>query len=311
MSSAVGATAPAAHYPILNIIFRGNDIDGWMSAYLLAKMCPDFSIKFFPACPQKPAEWPTREELGDNITYVLAMRAAPDYDRTPVFMEIPNTTFSATYQVYYMFFPHFSPPEWVSLVNRITNWSKPTIEDKALREVLHPIACMPLNNSVSEAISRTDRFISNSFLPEKRQELIGKGKDILAMKDEMLGNVFTRGRILTLDDSQVRAWNLPESWLGRTVFLLNNTGIVIDSSLASSKVFSENPGVDIFINYRAFETVNPQSGNISVEYVFNARARNTADTGINLTENGIFTGHPCSAGARYKSSLECVVPFIS
>ena len=318
-----------AHLPV-SIIFRGNDIDGWMAAYLITHMqTPSTPIKYYPVNPTKNESWPSPSVIQNTILYILSSTpqdatildgynpiALFHFDHHATARDIlhgrPGTFFNeslcSTGQIFCYFYPNFPIPNWIGLVDRLARWQAPTLEDKALREILHPIACLAVRNRIDLAREHTRDFLVRYNDSENYPILVRQGMGLLAMKDGTLTAILRRGEIFTLTSDEIDSWNLPGSWEGRQVFLLNNTGIAIDSTLASSNVFDENPTVDIFVNYRVFETANPLTGLPGMEYVFNARARNGA--GIDLTERGVFAGHSCSAGGHYFSGQERQVPFV-
>lgn len=327
----------AVTIPRVSIIFHGNDIDGWMSAYLITKGIQVQSqfqsqaiFRYYPVSPMKQSAWPSPETIANTYTYIASV--APTQQRLTEYEAVAlniivvdhhassaallssckhavfNTGLCSTALLYSMFFPYLPVPTWVGLVDRLARWQSPTLDDKALREVLHPIACLPLNDSVEVAFEQTDNFLAKLANSGDTVNLIRQGIEILSVKDDTLRNVLRFGQIINLTDENVQTWRLPRSWLGRDVFVLNNTGIIIDSTMASAIVFDENPGVTIFINYRSREIVHPHTGIPVTEYSYSARGRN--GSGIDLTEGGVFAGHRCAAGARYLSGENHEIPFI-
>jgi len=315
----------------LSIIFHGNDIDGWMSAYVVSNFHNRHLTKFFPVSPTKTESWPSPDDISETtfiVSTVPSLKLLTEYGRRASklyvidhhassmetlskfsgFMTVHNVSQCSTESLYKMLFPKTPVPDWIGLVDRLARWQTPSLQDKALREVLHPIACFALNVSIEAAMERTNIFLAHFASPTERELLVRQGLDILSMKDETLANVLRKGQIFEITDSLISTWSLPRKWTGLSVFVLNNTGIIIDSTLAASKVFDENPTVHIFVNYRTREVVHPCTGLPVTEYSYCARARNSCD--IDLTENGIFAGHACSAGARYFSGQTCELPFI-
>lgn len=322
-------------YPLnLNIIFHGNDIDGWMAAYIISvvKGPTATSINFFPVSPTKQTSWPSPYLIQNSITYIVStvptLELLTEYDKAThtLFVidhhassketlhnfnshaKVHKTSQCSTELVYKLFFPSLPVPEWISLVDRLARWQTPSLEDKALREILHPIACMVLNNSIETVLEKTHKFLGNFANILEKNELVRYGLSILSIKDETLANILKKGQVFEITNMNVSTWNLPTHWTGKNVFVLNNTGIVIDSTLASSKIFDENTDVDIFLNYRTREVVHPRTGLPVTEYSYSVRARNTSD--INLIENGVFAGHACAAGAKYYSGQGRELPFI-
>ena len=319
----------------VSIIFHGNDIDGWMSAYIITRAIQvqsrsRINFNYYPVSPTKQSSWPNPSIIGGTNLYIVSVYPSKELltEYEGVAYEILvvdhhasagslltnyqhaifNTESCSTALLYAKFFPYFPVPTWVGLVDRLSRWQHPTLNDKALREVLHPIACLPLNVSVVTAFERTDDFLAKLVNPMETEILVRQGIDILSMKDEVLSNVMRMGQIVNLSDEQVTAWNIPRSWSGNQVFILNNTGIIIDSTLASAKVFDEYPATNIFVNYRTREIIHPRTGLPVTEYSYSVRARNGTD--IDLTKDGVFAGHSCAAGGRYLSGESSVLPFI-
>jgi hypothetical protein len=95
-------------------------------------------------------------------------------------------------------------------------------------------------------------------------------------------------------------WSLPDTWLGLKVFILNGTGVTVDSTEAAQAIFNLYPEVSVFISYRHKSYREARS------IVYSVRARD--ESPIDLTAGGVFAGHPRAAGGA--RPLEAGVPFV-
>ena len=152
----------------------------------------------------------------------------------------------------------------------------------------------------------TEAFLMNMANPVTVMMVISQGKQILDQKDLVLASILANGRFHTFNHDYITAWNLPVSWLGANVFIIDNTSVTLDTTEAAHIVFQNNPGVDVFINYRKKTMYGKgPTGIDKTMYVYSARSR-----GFNLTEGTILRGHPTSAGASLIKEEVPMLPFL-
>jgi hypothetical protein len=210
--------------------------------------------------------------------------------------------------VFRHFFPQQEVPYWLNIVDRVDRWDNPTVEDRCIREVMTGIAHKPVQNkrNMKPVIEETNQWIATMSTPEGYKQMLLLGKPILDQKDAHLCQILTKGTFLTLGFQQVEMWHLPAAWLGANVYIIDNTNITFDTTEASHVVFTNYPGVNIFINYRrkTFLSADAMESEKSV-IVYSARSR-----GFNVTEGTIFKGHPTAAGATLIQNEAHVLPFL-
>ena len=218
-----------------------------------------------------------------------------------------NTECCAAVQTWQFFYPQLPVPEWLNCVDRIDRWDNPTEEDRCLREVLHVIAHKPVQRKFEEAYADTDAFMQAINTKEGMAATMERGRAILKKKDEELFQILGNGNVMTVTDVHLKAWNLPASWMGITLYLIDNTDIVFDSTEAAHQVFTYYPQVHVFINYRRKTFL--EKGDMAVEktvYVYSARSRE-----FDLTKDGsVFKGHPTAAGVSLVCGEAQLIPFL-
>jgi hypothetical protein len=159
--------------------------------------------------------------------------------------------------------------------------------------------------------------------------MILHGKTILDAKDAALINILRNGSFIILDEEMCHRWDLPHTWLGLHLYIINTTALTIDSTEAAHLVFNTYPTTHIFINYRikTYSNRTPNTHNTAhnahnahdidmtgahlklqeslhtTSYIYSARS-----TGFDLTTASFLKGHPTACGAALVSPS--VPPFI-
>ena len=312
------------------ILFHGNCIDGWFSAYIAYTALTQSSsnIKMYPISPSQTNTWPSAYDMSGTHVLLVDISVAESYRNTwaaggalsincidhhasavehwPAGSSPINTESCAALQTWRYFYPSAEPPFWLHHIDRIDRWDNPTYEDRCIREVLNEIAHKPVQRRLDEAFAMTEAFLMNMANPVTVMMVISQGKQILDQKDLVLASILTKGAFHIFNHDYITAWNLPVSWLGANVFIIDNTSVTLDTTEAAHIVFQNNPGVDVFINYR--KKIMYGKGPTGVDktmYVYSARSR-----GFNLTEGTILRGHPTSAGASLIKEEVPMLPFL-
>lgn len=303
------------------ILFHGNCIDGWFAAYFAYCQLNQYGgIQMFPIAPSQPNTWPAAEVMEGTDVWLLDV-SVPAYvreewtearvrsiqcidhhataieqwpaDACPI-----HTEHCAALQTHEYFYPGMPIPAWLHSIDRVDRWVDVTYEDRCLREFLHELARLPVQHRLADAIHLTNSFIYNiTEHPEAYAWYVEQGEKGLHMKDGQLWSIIkSKGYIVRIDEKHVAEWQVPSTWLGHKLFLMNTTDVVLDTTEASHLVFTNDADISIFINYRnkVFYTKGQKSTMKSM-VVYSARSAVTH--GINLTEGTIFNGHPTSAGA--------------
>jgi hypothetical protein len=311
------------------ILFHGNCIDGWFSAYIAhSSLKHSGIINMFPISPSQSNTWPKTAEMANTHILLLDVSVAEIHRITwlaggalsvncidhhasavehwPVGYSPINTASCAALQTWQHFYPHLEVPFWLHHIDRIDRWDNPTYEDRCIREVLNEIAHKPVEKKLAEAFSLTELFLTNVNNPLGLMMVIQQGKLILDQKDSQLLTVLNSGSFHTFTQEYITGWNLPQSWLNTNVFIIDNTNITLDTTEAAHIVFHHYPEVKVFINYRK-KTLYGR-GPKAVEktmYVYSARSRD-----FNLTDGTILKGHPTSAGASLIKGEVPILPFL-
>ena len=312
------------------ILFHGNCIDGWMSCYIAhSSIKHQGSVRQYPIAPGQPNTWPAVNMMRNNHVLlvdvsvpqatrdmwlacgVLSVKCIDHHasavehwpaDNCPI-----NTESCAAIQTWQFFYPQTPVPEWLKCVDRIDRWDHPTEEDRCLREVLHIIAHKPVQRKFEEAYADTDAFMQAIYTKEGTDAMMERGRAILKKKDEDLFKVLGKGTVMVVTEEHMTAWQLPASWMGITLYLIDNTDVVFDTTEAAHQVFTYYPQVTAFINYRKKTFL--EKGDMAVEktvYVYSARSRE-----FDLTKDGsLFKGHPTAAGVSLVCGEAPLIPFI-
>ena len=312
------------------ILFHGNCIDGWISCYIAHSSIKNYgSIRQYPIAPGQPNTWPAVHMMRNNHVLlvdvsvpketrdmwmacgVLSIKCidhhASAVEHWPAEENPINTESCAAIQTWKFFYSQSPVPECLQCVDRIDRWDNPTEEDRCLREVLNLIAHKPVQRKFDEAYADTDAFLQNINKEGGLATIIEQGRVILKKKDEALFQVLGKGNILTVTEQHVSTWQLPASWLGITLYIIDNTNIVFDTTEAAHQVFTYYPQCTAFINYRKKTFV--EKGDMATEktvYVYSARSRE-----FDLTKDGsLFRGHPTAAGVSLVYGEAPLIPFL-
>ena len=312
------------------ILFHGNCIDGWMSCYIAHSSIHHYgSVRQYPIAPGQPGTWPAVNMMRNNHVLlvdvsvpqetrdmwlacgVLSVKCidhhASAVEHWPAGESPINTECCAAVQTWQFFYPFEPVPEWLNCVDRIDRWDNPTEEDRCLREVLNVIAHKPVQRKFVEAYAETDAFMKAINSEEGLKATIEQGRAILRKKDEDLHAILGKGNIMKVTEQHVDVWKIPASWLGITLYIIDNTDIVFDSTEAAHQVFTYYPQCTAFINYRKKTFL--EKGDMAVEktvYVYSARSRE-----FDLTKDGsIFKGHPTAAGVSLVYGEVPQIPFL-
>jgi hypothetical protein len=282
----------------------------------------------FPISPSQTHTWPSNEQLsGTHILLVdvsvsqthrdiwtaagaLSVQCidhhASAIEHWPAEMCPINTEACASVQTWQHFYPELEVPFWLHHIDRIDRWDNPTYEDRCIREVLNEIAHKPVNDKLAEAFVMTEQFLFHMSTPFGVMATIARGKEILDQKDAALLQILNAGTFHIFTPEYISGWNLPQSWLGANVFIIDNTNITLDTTEAAHIVFTHYPQVNIFINYRKkiMYGRGPKAV-VKTMYVYSARSR-----GFDLTEGTFLRGHKTSAGATLIKGEAPILPFL-
>jgi hypothetical protein len=294
--------------PTLSIIYHGNCIDGWMSAYIIytAKKS-SHNINFFPISPNLSITWPKIDEIkntdviltdvsfSDNTPSIWRDQASSFFciDHHPSSKSLHDTYKDevihddhccAALLAWHHYFPDTSIPEWLHQINRIDLWTDVTEDDKALREILHPIAHLLVRGNENMGITETEHFIDSYSTPAGREEMIKKGTAILRKKEAELDNLFKLGEIIEITPDLATFWGLDDHWIDKKGFVIDTTG-------AADYAMHKFDDITFFINYRMRKMY--KNGKTEYTCTYSARSRRDFD----LTSDNIFAGHTTAAGA--------------
>jgi hypothetical protein len=316
------------------ILFHGNCIDGWFSAYFAytALTIRGASIQMFPIAPSQRNTWPDPSEM-ENTTIWLLDVSVTEEDRstwlkegalhvrcidhhTTAKLHWPDATIDtntcAAVQAHREFFPHLPIPEWLHSIDRVDRWENVTYEDRCLREFFSGIAHLPVEKKINDAI-----LLTNHFLESMARDPIttlntarSQGEVILKEKDAYLYRILsTQGKVIQITQEHVTEWRLPSSWLDKTLLLMDTTSITLDTTEAAHLAFVDDPKIEIFINYRKKTYYDVPKGARPDQrhdmIVYSARSRT-----LDLTVDSIFQGHPTAAGATLVLGVASHLPFL-
>lgn len=314
------------------LLFHGNCIDGWFSAYFAySSLQQHGEIQMFPIAPSQPNTWPRAETMADTHIWLLDV-SVPQHARDKWMMAGAksiqcidhhatakehwaadnnpiHTECCAALQTYRYFYPDHEVPEWLHSVDRVDRWENVTYEDRCLREYLHEIARKPVQHLLYQAFEMSNQFVyCMEHHPESFSLYCQHGEKILIEKDAQLMSIIdTKGRIVQVDADYTTKWNLPPTWQGLNLFIMDTTDIALDTTEASHLVFTKHPDVDVFINYRnkTFYSKHDSIQIMKSMVVYSARTRS-----IDVTVGTIFRGHPTSAGASLVRGEAPHFPFL-
>ena len=313
------------------ILYHGNCIDGWFSAYFAYCALEEHGkVQMFPIAPSQPNTWPSAELMVDTDVWLLDVSVPAvnrkewmkdgvrsiqciDHHATSVgqWPEENNpicTDCCAALQTWRHFYPDQAVPEWLHSIDRVDRWVDVTYEDRCLREFLHDIARLPVQRKLQKALEETYNFIywMQHHPVESMKGYCGLGEVQLKKKDAELLTLIEKGHTVVVEESHCAAWRVPETWVGQKVFLMDTTDVILDTTEAAHLVFLHKDAT-VFINYRnkTFYT-KPRGGIMKSMLVYSARSR-----GFNVTEGTIFEGHPTAAGASLVRGVATHFPFLS
>ena len=319
---------PEAH----TILFHGNCIDGWFSCYIAYTVLrTKGTLQMYPIAPGQPNTWPSASVL--EGTHILMVDVSVPEDTRQMWLAhgalsiqcidhhasavehwpgscCPiNVESCAAIQTWSHFYPSLEVPFWLYQIDRMDRWDHPTEDDRSIREILSQISHKPVKRQLDQAIRCTEEFLTQVSTHEGWSMIVEKGRAILEKKDAALRETLTAGHTICLSETDIMAWQLPETWIGKNVFIMDNTDHPFDSTEASYIVFTHYPDTDVFINYRKKSfRLEKGKGNKSMEQqmiVYSARSQH-----FSLTEGTVFRGHPTSAGASLLIGEASVFPFL-
>lgn len=305
-------------------LFHGNCIDGWFSAYIAHTAINEQNnkgiINMYPISPSQTDTWP-KQMAGTHIL-LLDVSVQKEYrdkwiadgalsvecidhhatsiEHWPENCPI-NTESCAALQTWQHYYPEREIPFWLHHIDRIDRWDNPTYEDRCIREVLNTIAHKPVQQKIDEAFKITEQFLRNIGNSIGFSAIIESGKVILDKKDAELLQILDNGSIHLFIEDYIKGWNLPQTWLNLNVFIIDNTGITLDTTEAAHLAFEHHPTIDVFINYRR----KYDKWSKKTTYTYSARSRV-----FNITDGTILKGHPNSAGASLTKGDVPILPFL-
>jgi hypothetical protein len=312
-ATATATTTATAKY---SLVYRGNAIDGWMSAFVAhtalkdqghptrlyaiggGRPATDHQIRFWKGTHVLLLDLSMDKGSQEKIMAGGALSVScVDHHETSV-ADWPegtvDTTMSTVLQAWRRWYGDQTAPFWVEAVHRISLWKQPLWDDRCLREVLTPVAHMrPL-----DALRATEALMKWMSVPQsvEFQGLMAQGQQRLLAKDqELMAFLTERGRTRVLQEQEVVLWGLSPEWVGLRCFLVENSDHIIDTNEAAHLVFTHIPDTQVFVNFRkkvrnlAEADHMPLAGLV---YLYSARSR-----GFDLTTGGFFQGQKQSAGA--------------
>jgi hypothetical protein len=309
------------------ILFHGNCIDGWFSAFIAHSVLSNIgTVEMYPISPSATHTWPDVSKMKGTNVLLLDVSVAESHrtkwlaegvlsvscidhhasaiEHWPTGVCPIDTRSCAALQTWCRFYPGIPIPPWLHHIDRVDRWDNPTYEDRCIREVLNVIAHKPVQKKMSEAFELTKKFFLDVSTAEGYAAVVAQGKTILDQKDLALLAILSRGGSFHLITQQyIDGWKLPLSWMGLTVFIIDNTNITLDTTEAAHLVFTHYPACNVFINYRKKLVMSPGFEKETVLY--SARSR-----GFNLTEGTVLKGHPSAAGASLTKKVGEVLPFL-
>jgi hypothetical protein len=315
------------------ILFHGNCIDGWFSAYFAHQALTEkgATIQLFPIAPSQSNTWPHASVMENTDIWLLDVSVAEefrddwlregalsvhciDHHATACdhWSNAIDTTACAAVQTYRFFYPDREIPAWLSSVDRVDRWVDVTYEDRCLREFFGEISSLPVERHMNDAFRKTDQFIADYQLdPAATLDTSHrKGAIRLDKKDTALIRLMAeRGKLVTVTEDVMGAWRLPTAWEGKTVLLMDTTSVLLDTTEAAHLAFIDDPTIDVFINYRKKVYYDVPKGARPDQrhemIVYSARSR-----ALDLTTGTIFQGHLMAAGASLVIGRAPHFPFL-
>ena len=306
------------------ILYHGNCIDGWFSAYIAYNALQSKGpIQTRGISPNQVRTWPTPQEMAGTHIMMLDISVPQEYrdewmkkgalsilcidhhassmdhwshEDCPIHVEQ-----CAALQTYQHFYPGSAVPGWLHAIDRIDRWENVSYEDRCMREIMSDIAHKPIRSNVRDAMEMSAAFVHDMNIPDRVSMHLAHGKTILDQKDATLMKVLQKGTTFVVNDHIITQWSLPSTWLGIIIFVLDNSNISIDTTEAAHLFFLHRPDGVVFINYRKQQL----HGKPKPQYIFSARSR-----GLDITQGTILKGHPSAAGAMVVAEQDVVIPFV-
>ena len=326
LRAACAALPAPPSYPQRIIITHGNCCDGQGASFLWSEVSSDDSL-YFPVSPSDRRTWPDPAKLPNwEIVFVDVCFPRPDMEAyaavaakggksLKIFDHHPQASLisvgealwdpcsvvsqdrCATYHVWAHLHPGTTPPLWVQFLDDIDNWRNITVEHKALREIMHPIAKLAVDCNPQVAHAEWASLVVELETDEGWAANFADGLEIHRAKMEQLhGLIDICPRLEVV--STASPWALPPEWLG-TVFVIN-TGrehigpIQFDTTAAAELIFESCPLANVFVNYHEVRWL--YRGKQQRKLVYHARARD--GSGVNLTLCPALKGHASAAGGQ-------------
>ena len=298
-----------------SLVYRGNAIDGWMSAFIAYTAVKDQGSVEFYSIPsgrevtnKQVASWAGSHVLLLDLSFSVESEKKI-LEGTALSVEMidyrtKDGEMCSARLAWQKWYAHLAVPFWLSAVDRISRWDQPTFEDRCLREVLTNVAHMP----PKDALTATDVLMTWMTQPlcTEFQSLMAQGHAALEKKDgHLMATLGQLGTVYDIREEDTVAWGLTPEWTGLRVFLLENSDLIIDTNEAAYIVFGHFADVSAFINYRKKVRRDPKTGTLSLAYLYSARSR-----GFDLTTGDFFKGQKQSAGAQHLIHLQERVPFV-
>lgn len=305
------------------VLFHGNCIDGWFSAYIANSSLKNTGVvTMYPISPSQTNTWPKVADMAGTHILLVDVSVIEEHrvawlaggvfsincidhhasaiEHWPTVDNPINTTMCAALQTWQRFYPGVEVPFWLHHIDRIDRWDNPSYEDRCIREVLNEIAHKPVQKKQAEAFTLTEIFLANMTTSLGVMSVLAQGKQILDKKDTTLIAILSKGTFHNLTQEYIAGWNLPDTWLGANVFIIDNTYNTLDTTEAAHIIFEWCPHVNVFINYRKKILHGEKT-----MYIYSARSR-----GFNLTNGTILKGHPTAAGATLIKGEAPLLPFL-
>lgn len=195
----------------------------------------------------------------------------------------------------------------IDYIDNITMWRYIDDNSRIIRE-----AFKSLIYNMNKTCNINDRIIlTNNLIYDfnyRQRDIIDKYKYSIALNDEIMMKLLdskAKKVMITVDnyDDYSKKWGIGREWIGRTILIIDTTGMFVDVTDLSYLVFKMNTDVNVFISYyiKGFNS-----------FQYSGRVREGCDD-IDLTENGIFFGRKHSAGfCKYMKDISSAnpLPFI-
>ena len=328
----VAAPSSNSPKPILDIVTHGNCVDGLGAAYLFWRSYHwNHEVRVHPVAPNNESTWPSVEDVrGHKLFFVdvicgsrmaeyaaaaASMSIVDHHPAAKAHASLGACTYAddccATRLAWTLTNPGFPEPIWVTYINQIDMWQDVTEQMLSFREVIAPIARLAVTDSPLAAFDALEELVARMEDPEEECAIYLEGKELYELKMAALETLLAAcPQFHGLIDEPLRVkWNLPASWLNKTIFVANTSkkfigDAIMDTTLMSHRILEANPATSIFLNYHMISWIKKRES--FCKYVYHARARD-----VDLTECEVLNGHALSAGGIYepaKGIVQC--PFV-